>query len=136
MGAFEYPATGIVLPDRDSWTSTDMVDFAVETENAGYDSVWGYNPFTVLGRISEWTDCALGTAIVNAYARPLSQTPAEPVPLSNATLGDANRRLTVEHADGIIPNLHHRTDPRGGRRCRRRTHRDSRLTSGSDSRRQ
>ncbi|MFB6220911.1 MAG: LLM class flavin-dependent oxidoreductase [Halolamina sp.] len=84
-----FPETGIVLPDTADRTAADLLAFAERADRAGVDSVWawegwGYNPFALLGRAAERTDCWLGTAICNGFAR----SPAT-LAMGAATLADA-----------------------------------------------
>lgn len=71
---FEFPRTGIVLPEYADKSADWLVDYAEDAVESGFDSVWvgegwGYNPFALLNRVAERTDCGLGTCIANAFSR-------------------------------------------------------------------
>jgi len=87
------PRTGLVLPEYGDKTGTELVDFARRAEEAGFGSVWcgegwGYNAFTLLGRVSEHVDVPLGTSIANAFARSPTALAAEALTLHEATGGN------------------------------------------------
>lgn len=89
---FTYPRTGIVLPEYADHSGEWLVDFAVDASDSGFDSVWvgegwGYDPFTLLGRVAEHTDCALGTCIANAFSRSPAALAAGALTLHEATDG-------------------------------------------------
>ncbi|MFB6164604.1 MAG: LLM class flavin-dependent oxidoreductase [Haloarculaceae archaeon] len=89
---FTYPRTGIVLPEYADCSGEWLVDFAVDAADAGFESVWvgegwGYDPFAVLSRVAEHTDCALGTCIANAYSRSPAALAAGSLALHDATDG-------------------------------------------------
>lgn len=71
---FDFPRTGIVLPEYADKSADWLVDYAEDAVANGFDSVWvgegwGYNPFALLNRVAERTDCGLGTCIANVFAR-------------------------------------------------------------------
>lgn len=89
---FGYPRTGIVLPEYADKSGEWLVEYAEDAVDSGFDSVWvgegwGYSPFTLLGRIAERTDCALGTCIANAFSRSPSALAANALTLHEATDG-------------------------------------------------
>lgn len=89
---FDYPRTGIVLPEYADRSGDWLVDYAEEAAASGFDSVWvgegwGYNPFSLLARIAERTDCALGTCIANAFARSPAALAANALTIHEATDG-------------------------------------------------
>jgi alkanesulfonate monooxygenase SsuD/methylene tetrahydromethanopterin reductase-like flavin-dependent oxidoreductase (luciferase family) len=91
-GSFEFPRTGLVLPEYADRSSEWLVRFAREAEASGFESLWlgegwGYSPFPLLGQIAERTDCTLGTCIVNAYARQPTALAANALALHDATDG-------------------------------------------------
>jgi alkanesulfonate monooxygenase SsuD/methylene tetrahydromethanopterin reductase-like flavin-dependent oxidoreductase (luciferase family) len=71
---FEYPRIGIVLPEYADKSADWLVEYAEDAVANGFNSVWvgegwGYNPFALLNRVAECTDCGLGTCIANVFAR-------------------------------------------------------------------
>jgi alkanesulfonate monooxygenase SsuD/methylene tetrahydromethanopterin reductase-like flavin-dependent oxidoreductase (luciferase family) len=89
---FDYPDTGIVLPENTSMTGTELVELAVEAVEAGFDSVWcseewGYNAFALLARINERVPCTLGTSVVSAFSRTPSTLAASALTLQEETRG-------------------------------------------------
>jgi alkanesulfonate monooxygenase SsuD/methylene tetrahydromethanopterin reductase-like flavin-dependent oxidoreductase (luciferase family) len=90
--SFEYPRTGIVLPEYADVSDDWLVDFGVRAANAGFDSVWcgegwGYNVFQLLVRIGEQTDTGLGTCIANVFARSPTALAANALTLHDLTDG-------------------------------------------------
>jgi alkanesulfonate monooxygenase SsuD/methylene tetrahydromethanopterin reductase-like flavin-dependent oxidoreductase (luciferase family) len=86
------PQTGIILPDRDGWTASDIVAFGDDASKRGIKSLWcwdgwSYDPFSLLARLSERTDCALGTGIANVYARSPATLAMNALSLDEATNG-------------------------------------------------
>ncbi|MFC7157123.1 LLM class flavin-dependent oxidoreductase [Halomarina halobia] len=89
---FEYPRTGLVLPEYAAVEDDWLVDFAVRAADAGFDSVWcgegwGYNPFQLLARVGERTDVCLGTCIANVFARSPTALAANALALHDLTGG-------------------------------------------------
>jgi alkanesulfonate monooxygenase SsuD/methylene tetrahydromethanopterin reductase-like flavin-dependent oxidoreductase (luciferase family) len=89
---FDYPRTGIVLPEYADKPGDWLVDYAAEAADSGFDSVWvgegwGYGPFPLLARIAERTDCALGTCIANAFSRSPAALAGKALALHEATDG-------------------------------------------------
>lgn len=87
---FEYPDTGIVLPENTSMTGTELVELAVEAVDAGFESVWcseewGYNAFILLARINGRVQCTLGTSVVSAFSRTPSTLTASALTLQEET---------------------------------------------------
>lgn len=186
MRLSELPPYGLVLPDGSDRTMEDLLTLAQRAEAAGAGSIWawegwGYDPFTLLGRVADRIDSPVGTAIANGYARSpaalamgvasldevsdgrfvlgvgastpqiveglhgnsferpvrrlrelievldlalsgerigydgaifnldgfrLTHTgPSEGVPVLNAALGRTNVAMSLEYADGVMPNL-------------------------------
>lgn len=92
VGDGDFPDTGLVVPETSTLSTDEMVAFAVEAERAGIDSLWcsegwGYSPFSLLGRLSEVTDCPLGTGIASVYARTPAAIAMEALTLHEATDG-------------------------------------------------
>ena len=90
--ADSVPETGVVLPELDGFSVADTVAFAVAAERAGFESIWcsegwGYAPFALLGRISEVTDCWLGTGIAHAFGRTPAAMATNALTLHEATGG-------------------------------------------------
>jgi alkanesulfonate monooxygenase SsuD/methylene tetrahydromethanopterin reductase-like flavin-dependent oxidoreductase (luciferase family) len=90
--SFDYPRTGIVLPEYADWSGDWLVNYAERAVDSGFDSVWigegwGYNPFSLLARIAERTDCTLGTCIANAFARSPAALAANTLTIHEATDG-------------------------------------------------
>jgi alkanesulfonate monooxygenase SsuD/methylene tetrahydromethanopterin reductase-like flavin-dependent oxidoreductase (luciferase family) len=86
----DLPRTGLVVPSDRS--SDRLLELAADAADAGFDSVWapggwGYDPFTLLGRIAERTDCALGTCVANAFARSPAALAGSALALDEATDG-------------------------------------------------
>lgn len=89
---FDLPRTGVVLPEYADRSADWLVDFAADAVAGGFDSVWvgegwGYNPFALLSRVAERTDCWLGTAIANVYARTPAALAANALALDDACDG-------------------------------------------------
>lgn len=89
---FDYPRTGIVLPEYADRSGDWLVEYAEDAAASGFESVWvgegwGYGPFTLLARVAERTDCALGTCIANAFSRSPAALAANALALHDATDG-------------------------------------------------
>lgn len=89
---FDYPRTGLVLPEYADVSDDWLVDFGVQAANAGFDSIWcgegwGYNPFQILTRVGTQTDVALGTCIANVFARSPAALAANALALHDQTDG-------------------------------------------------
>lgn len=89
---FDYPRTGIVLPEYADRSEDWLLQYAEAAAASGFDSVWvgegwGYGPFPLLARIAERTDCALGTCIANAFSRSPAALAANALALHDATDG-------------------------------------------------
>jgi alkanesulfonate monooxygenase SsuD/methylene tetrahydromethanopterin reductase-like flavin-dependent oxidoreductase (luciferase family) len=87
---FDYPDTGVVLPENTSMTGTELVELATEAVDAGFDSIWcseewGYNAFALLARINERVRCTLGTSVVSAFSRTPSTLAASALTLQEGT---------------------------------------------------
>lgn len=92
MTDFEYPRTGLVLPEYADISDNWLVEFGVSAADAGFDSVWcgegwGYNPFQLLARIGDRVDVALGTCIANVFARSPAALAANALSLHDQTDG-------------------------------------------------
>ncbi|MFB6172898.1 MAG: LLM class flavin-dependent oxidoreductase [Haloarculaceae archaeon] len=86
------PRTGIALPEYESWTATEQVEFAVEAVDAGFESVWcgdgwGYSSVPLLARVADRTDCVLGTLAANVFARSPGSLAMDAATLHEATDG-------------------------------------------------
>lgn len=87
-----WPALGLVLPEYTDRSMDWLVDYAERADSAGVESIWvgeswGYNPFSLLGRVAERTDCPLGTSIANVFARSPAALAAGTLGLHDATDG-------------------------------------------------
>lgn len=90
--SFDYPRTGLVLPEYADVSDDWLTEFGVRAADAGFDSVWcgegwGYNAFQLLARIGERTDAALGTCIANVFARSPAALAANALTLHDLTDG-------------------------------------------------
>ena len=86
------PPFGVVLPDGRDRSMADLLRLAQRAEAAGAGSIWawegwGYDPFALLGRVADRTDCPLGTAIANGYARSPGALASAVASLDEATAG-------------------------------------------------
>lgn len=86
------PETGLVLPEYASMDGSELVSFGERAVDAGFESVWcgetwGYNAFTLLGRLSERVDVHVGTSIANVFARSPAALASQALTLQQATDG-------------------------------------------------
>lgn len=86
------PETGLVLPEYADMDGSELVSLGKRAVDAGFESVWcgetwGYNPFTLLGRLAEERDVHLGTSIANVFARSPTALASETLTLHEATDG-------------------------------------------------
>ncbi|MHB9288881.1 LLM class flavin-dependent oxidoreductase [Halobacteriales archaeon Cl-PHB] len=114
--------TGFVLPDGAGYAQADLLDLAETAVAAGIDSIWawegwGYSPFTLLGRVAERTDCPLGTAICNGYARSPATLAMQAATLDEATDGRFVLGIGTSTPE-VVENLHGAAFDRPLRRLR------------------
>ena len=108
--AVDFPRTGVVLPEYGSMTGTELVEFAEGAVDAGFESVWvgegwGYNAFTLLGRVADRVDVPLGTSIANVFARSPAALASESLTLHEATDGNFILGLGAS-TPAVVQNFH------------------------------
>lgn len=122
MTSFDYPRTGLVLPEYAAVSDDWLVDFGVRAADAGFDSVWcgegwGYNAFQLLARVGERTDVDLGTCIANVFARSPTALAANALTLHDLTDGQFVLGLGTSTPQ-VVESFHGQTFERPLRRIR------------------
>lgn len=105
-----YPRTGIVIPDKREMRAEDAIKIAERADANSVDSIWcwegwGYDPFVLLGQISEQTDCVLGTGIANVFSRSPAALAMAGSTLHSATDGKFILGLGTS-TRGLVEDLH------------------------------
>lgn len=122
MTSFDYPRTGLVLPEYANVSDDWLIDFGVRAADAGFDSVWcgegwGYNAFQLLARVGERTDVGLGTCIANVFARSPTALAANALTLHDLTDGQFVLGLGTSTPQ-VVESFHGQTFERPLRRIR------------------
>jgi alkanesulfonate monooxygenase SsuD/methylene tetrahydromethanopterin reductase-like flavin-dependent oxidoreductase (luciferase family) len=119
---FAYPRTGFVLPEAGPFRSTDLVEYALDAADAGFESIWAeetwnYDPFGMLAQIATHTNVVMGTCIANAYARSPGSLAMGVATIQEATEGRFILGLGAS-TPAVVSGFHANTQDRPLRRLR------------------